>query len=684
MVYSKKGFWYPMTASQSQNSARSPESQDQEPQDIEDSADAKTPRMIVDDSGFIVFANTSLHVLAGLPEDESAKGKRLIDILYFDNPEDAFHSSWIFNQEETEDSNILAGLSSGSHHVFFENTQQDATLQFDWIETPNQKKYLVISADEEDTNLTNRAIEIASLKSAQNNFPDDLETLRHVMELSRDMIVIVDANGQIFNANDNLMKSLGISKDLVDDYNFLNLIHDQDRINVRVCLQRLGQTDNAHSIEFECHMNCYGSKSIRVDWKAKKISDQIYCVGRDVSALRTHEEKLGHQQQQLIEAEAIGHMGHWHWVVGKDVIEWSDEIYRIFGVTRSDFVSSLENINKAIHKDDVERVMQAFQRSMIQQNTFDMDFRIKRPGDKDEMRYIRCQGRCELDSTGEVTALFGIMQDITERTLKEHDLRDAKESVERAYAAKSQFLANMSHELRTPLNAIIGFSEMMEKQLLGPIGTERYFDYIKGIRESGEHLLDLISDILDMSKIEAGKYSLNPERMSITKVIQLAVHMMEGRALETDVKITMQVPSEGSMMVADRRALMQVILNLLSNAVKFSHNGGKVHIACTESKNAYSITVSDEGIGIPAHKLQAVLRPFEQAASHYTRDHEGSGLGLAITKDLIELHGGSIDIESAVNMGTTVTIQVPSDVTKALSKKSPETSNAKNKIAANQ
>ena len=680
MVYKKKNFGlYYMGAPQSKNSRKVSESQD-----IDDSVDTKTPRMIVDDNGFIVFANTPLQTLAGFPESEHVKGKRLIDILYFDNPEEAFRSSWVFSQEEGESSNVLAGLSSGSHRVFFEHTQNDATLQFDWIETPNQKQYLIISAQEEDSDLTNRAIEIAGRKTAHSNFPDDIETLRHVMALSHDMAVIVDVNGQISNANSNLIKSLGVSKDLIDDYNFLNLIDDQDRINTRVCLQRLVQADNPHPIEFECHMNCYGSKSIRVDWKAKKIGDQIYCVGRDVSALRTHEEKLGHQQQQLIEAEAIGHMGHWHWVVGKDVIEWSDEIYRIFGVTRSDFVSSLENINKAIHKDDVERVMQAFQRSMIQQNTFDMDFRIRRPDDKKALRYIRCQGRCELDSTGEVTALFGIMQDITERTLKEHDLRDAKESAERAYAAKSQFLANMSHELRTPLNAIIGFSEMMEKQLLGPIGTDRYFDYIKGIRESGEHLLDLISDILDMSKIEAGKYSLTPERMSITKVIQLAVHMMEGRALETDVKITMQVPPEDSMMVADRRALMQVVLNLLSNAVKFSHDGGKVHIACMESKNTYSITVSDEGIGIPAHKLQAVLRPFEQAASHYTRDHEGSGLGLAITKNLVELHGGSIDIESTVNVGTTVTIRIPDDVTKALSAETEVTPHTKKKRAANQ
>ena len=142
-------------------------------------------------------------------------------------------------------------------------------------------------------------------------------------------------------------------------------------------------------------------------------------------------------------------------------------------------------------------------------------------------------------------SLYGIMQDTTVATQRELDLLKAKDCVERAYAAKTQFLANMSHELRTPLNAIIGFSEMIERQLLGPIGTEKYLEYIGGIRESGEHLLDLISDILDMSKIEAGKYELNIERFNIFKTISMAVHMMEGRALDAEIKINFKADDNG-------------------------------------------------------------------------------------------------------------------------------------------
>jgi len=304
------------------------------------------------------------------------------------------------------------------------------------------------------------------------------------------------------------------------------------------------------------------------------------------------------------------------------------------------------------------RIMQAFQRALIEQNTYEMDFRVTRPDG--ETRYIRCEGRCEQDENGEVIALFGIMQDMTEHTRRERELREAKESAERAYAAKSQFLANMSHELRTPLNAIIGFSEMMQRQLLGPIGTERYLDYIDGIRQSGEHLLDLISDILDMSKIEAGKYHLDVEEMNITKTTRLAVNMVEARARDACVDLTLDEIRDDLVITADRRAVLQMTLNLLSNAVKFTEPGGSVRVSLKSDDNDHVILrVADTGIGIPANMLHVIARPFEQAANHYTRSHEGSGLGLAITKELAEMHGGHLHIESEVGKGTTVTITLP-------------------------
>lgn len=366
---------------------------------------------------------------------------------------------------------------------------------------------------------------------------------------------------------------------------------------------------------------------------------------------------LTRQRKRLSEAEAIANIGQWHWRVGQDNLSFSDQLYVIFGLDSNTFSPTLNNVTEMIHKDDADRMMQVFQRAIIEQQNYDMDFRINTLSD--ETRYIRCEGRCQTDKEGDVIALYGIMQDVTETRQREIDLRQAKDTAERAYAAKSQFLANMSHELRTPLNAVIGFSEMMERQLLGPIGTEKYLEYITGIRESGEHLLDLISDILDMSKIEAGKYELALEQFNIAKTIRLAVHMIEGRALDNAIKINIALDNEDLKIVADRRAVMQMILNLLSNAVKFSNQNGVINVTLKEHEDSLSINVEDNGIGIPANKLANITMPFEQAQVDYKKEYEGTGLGLSITKELSESHGGSLDIQSTLDVGTIVTIHLP-------------------------
>lgn len=379
-------------------------------------------------------------------------------------------------------------------------------------------------------------------------------------------------------------------------------------------------------------------------------------LGLIVSIPETGQD-MARRARQLSEAEAIARMGHWRWRTGEETIAFSDQIYCIFGVDRDSFTPTLNNINAMLHRSDAGRMVQVFQRAVIEGNDYDMDFRIIRPDG--EARFVRCEGRCEKDADGDVIALYGIMQDITQTMLHEQDLRAAKEAAERAYAAKSRFLANMSHELRTPLNAIIGFSDMMQRQLLGPIGTERYLEYIGGIRESGEHLLTLINDILDMSRIEAGKYQLDVEKLNVEKLVRLAVHMMEGRAFDSNIKISVQTEGKDLGIVADRRALMQVVLNILSNAVKFSDPGAQIRVDCKARKDHILILIADEGAGIPANKLQNITQPFEQVSSHYTREHKGSGLGLAITKELVELHGGALRIDSVLDEGTTVTIRLP-------------------------
>ena len=242
---------------------------------------------------------------------------------------------------------------------------------------------------------------------------------------------------------------------------------------------------------------------------------------------------------------------------------------------------------------------------------------------------------------------------------------EEKTRAEEANAAKSKFLANMSHELRTPLNAIIGFSEIMESGMFGPLGADKYIEYSRDIRESGQYLLDVINDILDMSKIEAGGIRLSPEAVELDTLLADCIRVVSTRASEKRLAIKAEVAPEIHLN-ADRRALKQITLNLLSNAVKFTPDGGAVTVQGRLRGEAVIIGIKDNGIGIPRQALQKLGRPFEQVESQLTKRHQGSGLGLAIAKSLIELHGGAMRIRSRLGRGTLVMVRLPADARMAM------------------
>ncbi len=363
-------------------------------------------------------------------------------------------------------------------------------------------------------------------------------------------------------------------------------------------------------------------------------------------------------------SQEIAHLGHWHWFIDDQDIVWSDELYNIAGLDKETFTPTIEKIKKIVPRADLGQMVQGFQRAILEQNDYDMEFRLVRPSG--EIRHVNCVGRVTTDEEGDVSELYGILQDVTERVERECELRRAKEDTEKAYAAKSQFLANMSHELRTPLNAVIGFSEMMEREMFGALGNEKYKDYVQGIRKSGEHLLDLISDILDMSKIEAGKYEIHAEDIQLTDIINSVVQIMSSRSKDVGIKVDTLIDNENTTIKADRRAITQVLLNLVSNAVKFTNNGGKITIQCFERDQYVLLRVIDNGVGIPANKLPYITKPFEQVSNQFERGHEGSGLGLAISKELISLHGGQIHIKSYVDQGTTVSVRLPYNAAEVL------------------
>jgi two-component system cell cycle sensor histidine kinase PleC len=242
-----------------------------------------------------------------------------------------------------------------------------------------------------------------------------------------------------------------------------------------------------------------------------------------------------------------------------------------------------------------------------------------------------------------------------------------KNRAEEANQTKSKFLANMSHELRTPLNAIIGFSEIMESGMFGTLGSEKYQEYCHDILTSGHYLLEVINDILDMSKIEAGRMKLDMEPLDLSKTLAESLRVVSGRADDKHLVLDADIESTISV-VADRRAIKQIIVNLLSNAVKFTPDGGKVIVRSRLLTDSIVLTIADTGIGIAPQSLLRLGRPFEQVESQLTKTYHGSGLGLAIARSLTNLHGGSMRLRSKLGTGTIVCVSLPRDARKARAK----------------
>ena len=255
--------------------------------------------------------------------------------------------------------------------------------------------------------------------------------------------------------------------------------------------------------------------------------------------------------------------------------------------------------------------------------------------------------------------LVAVSRDITHRKEQQEELRKARDLAEQASSAKTVFLANMSHELRTPLNSVIGFAEILERDFIAGGTAPAHGEYAALIRQSGEHLLGVVNDLLDMSKIEAGQMSLCFDSVELNEIVSYCEQSVSASADASGVELVLDLEQDGIDLEADQRACRQIMLNLLSNAIKFSDAGGRVVIRTISDGRTARVSVRDQGAGIAPELLGRLGQPFLQADGAYSKGHEGAGLGLSIVKGLIRLHSGWIDIESEENSGTCITVSLP-------------------------
>ncbi|MDH5187545.1 MAG: PAS domain S-box protein [Rhodospirillaceae bacterium] len=379
-------------------------------------------------------------------------------------------------------------------------------------------------------------------------------------------------------------------------------------------------------------------------------------VVRDITAKKQVEENLLESQERLALAIAGSGEGIWDWNAKTSEVYISEKIRSMLGI-KAERIKYKEWIGHVITEDQ-----ELYKRSLVAHlkgdtPSFNIECRVMSKNKK--IFWISINGLGLRDDNGWVYRMSGSIGDITARIESEREIIAAKERAEIASRVKTEFLANMSHELRTPLNAIIGFSDVMISEIFGKL-DKRYAEYVENISDSGKHLLGVINDILDVSRIETGNMEIEPERVKVADLINIAVRLINDRARTGGLKIIKQLDRKIPDVNVDSQRMKQAVINILSNAVKFTPEGGKITISTAQTANgSVQIIIADTGIGMKKEDIKTALLPFGQVDSRLARKYEGTGLGLPLTKSFIEMHAGKLAISSKPEAGTRVTITIP-------------------------
>jgi PAS domain S-box-containing protein len=492
---------------------------------------------------------------------------------------------------------------------------------------------------------------------------DSRAALAAVMEYSPIGMVLLSLDGRCLSVNRAVCELLGYSRDALLQCGFRDITHPDDIAGSAAAYAALAAGQVSHHYAEKRYLHCDGHEIWGyVGWSA--IPDQSgkpgFIVAQiiDITARKRYEadrDELTQTLQLAIEASGIG---IWSCDIetGRTVLD--ARLQGLWGRADNDEPVTRDGWLGRVHAEDRAAVAAHFDAVLAGTCNFDMGYRILLPDGR--IRHIHMQSMLQRHADGRPRRLIGATWDMTGQVEAAEVLRRARDEAEIASKAKSQFLANMSHELRTPLNAIIGFSEAMKSGIVNIANEDLVRSYSADIHASGQHLLSIINDLLDLSRIEAGRLALQAEPLDLRDVINDVVNVVRHQAQAARLEIAYDLAAGAPPVRADERAMRQILLNLLSNAIKFTPAGGRITCGLADDgADGVRCWVSDTGIGIAAKDLPRLMQPFAQVDNVYSRHHQGAGLGLAIVRALVGLQGGDIALDSQPGAGTTVTVKLP-------------------------
>jgi PAS domain S-box-containing protein len=514
---------------------------------------------------------------------------------------------------------------------------------------------------------------ITEMKNAVEAIQASEAALRQIMDNVLDAIITICEEGIISSFNPAAEKIFGFKAKEVIGKNVKILMPQPFKREHDGYLTRYKKTKTPHIIgsgrEVEGQRKDGSTFSMELAVSEHSMDDMGVFTGviRDITKRKIAEDALRESEERYALAIKGANEGIWDWDIKSNYLFVSERLEEIAGIG---LFKKLKSNNNAVTEDFIFSHMHPDDRATYRDNLrrhlkgelplFNCEFRVTRLDKK--IRWIRNRGQALFDSSGRAYRMTGSMDDITERKLAEEGHIKAKNMAEIASRTKTEFLANVSHELRTPLNAIIGFSDLMKTEIFGPIGHSKYIDYANTISDSGQHLLAIINDILDVSRVEVGELEFNPEKVTLLPVFETSMRLVQERANLGGVLLRRNIQKNLPAVNGDPRRLKQVMLNLLSNAVKFTPKGGSVTLKAYQTKTGtLVISVTDTGIGMKASDIPRVMTPFVQVDSRLSRKYEGTGLGLPLSEALVNQHGASMKIKSKPGKGTTVSLSFPAN-----------------------